>query len=240
MTETLFKCRIEELPFLGNILLQSFNRDKSEFIAFSPDYNDPFTTSYEAQIKVVSELVAPKKLIGEQKKITLRLNDHFTRTRNLMNKMQRYVEKASDANADLSLAVNDFGIKAVRNEVNSKNDEGVVLKLKMVRDNFAANRAVLEAKGYTTAVQGELDALINDIATDSLVQTQKIKEREQLVIDNMGQLNKLWLMIDDLLKTGKSIWKEKDKSRVKDYTYTDLIKSVQMKRSKEEPVAAKA
>ena len=240
MKDAIFKCRVEELPFLGNIVLESFLRDKSEFIAFSPDYKDPFVTNYQAQVKTVDNLVAPKTLIAEQKQITLRLKSHFTRGRNLMNKLERYVQKAEKTDGlKLTIALDDFGFKAVRQNMNLKNDEGAVLHLKAVKQNFINNLAVLEGKGYTAAVQAELEALISDIANDSLAQTKKMKEREKLVADNIEQLNKLWLMIDDLLKTGKSILKEEDKSRSKDYTYSDLIKNVRMIRAKLEPETTK-
>jgi hypothetical protein len=37
----------------------------------------------------------------------------------------------------------------------------------------------------------------------------------------------------DLLETGKVIYKEKDKEKVKDYTYTELIKKIRIARKKE-------
>jgi len=233
MEEPLFKCRIEELTFIGVFILVSFNRDKADFIKLSPDYNDPFAENCEQTITQVEELVAPKKLTGEMKKITQQLADGFTHCRNLMNKVERYVDKASQA-GPLTMAPGDFGIKAVREAVGLKNDEGVVKNLRALQQNLTANLDALIPKGYTNEVQAELKTLIRDLNDTSVAQTLKKNERAELVKNNMGELNSLWLIIDDLMKSGKAIYKEKDKSKVKDYTYAELIKNVQLKRKQEE------
>ena len=230
MEDKQFKCRIEELPFLGVFLLTSFNRDKDDFIAFSTDYKEPFATTAKAKITLVEELINPKKLTGEMKKLTQKLRDGFTHCRNFVNKVERYLDKADTDKVVLTMAPADFGIKAIRDAVNLKNDEGAVLLLRTLQQNLADNLAVLATKGYTADVQTELKNLIKDLGDNSVAQTLKKKEREALVKNNMGQLNTLWLIMDNLMKDGKAIYKEKDKSKLKDYTYTDLIKDVQLKR----------
>jgi hypothetical protein len=237
MEEPLFKCKIEELTFLAFFILVSFKRDKDDFIQFSPDYNDPFADNCQETINIVEELVAPQKLTGEMKMHTKQLTVHFTHCRNLMNKIERYLDKALQDKLTLTMAPGDFGIKPVRDAVNSKNDEGVVKLLRVLQQNLTANQAALETKGYTAAVQAELKTLIKELSETSIGQTLKKNERAELVKNNMGQLNKLWFIIDDLMKTGKAIYKEKDKSKLKDYTYSELIKNVQMKRKQEDPPA---
>jgi hypothetical protein len=234
MDEPMFKCRIEELTFLGVFILVSFNRDKADFIKFSPDYNDPFADNCEQTITVVEELVAPKKLTGEMKKITQQLADLFTHCRNMMNKVERYVDKASKDGLELTMAPGDFGIKAVCEAAGHRNDEGMVKNLRTVQQNLTANLDALIPKGYTAEVQAELKTLIRDLNDASVAQTLKKNERMELVKNNMGELNNLWLIIDDLMKSGKAIYKEKDKSRLRDYTYAELIKNVQLKRKQEE------
>lgn len=234
MEEPLLKCRIEELTFLAVFILVSFKRDKADFMAFSPDYNDPFADNCQETINIVEELVAPKKITGEMKMYTKQLAALFTHCRNILNKIERYLDKASQNKLTLTMAPGDFGIKAVRDEVNVKNDEGVVKLLRVLQQNLNANVAALETKGYTADVQAELKNLIKDLNDTSIAQTLKKNERAEVVKNNMGQLNKLWLILDDLMKTGKAIYKEKDKSKLKDYTYSELIKNVQLKRKQED------
>jgi hypothetical protein len=231
--ERLFKCRIEELPFLGKLLLISFIRDKDGFITISPDYADPFTEKFQNQVKLVDELVNPKKLTGEMKVLTQKLSAHFKHTRNLVNRLEIYINKAVSDKLPLTLTPSDFGIKLVRQEVNLKNDEGVVRNLQSLKNNLSENLTSLVAKGYTVAVQTELTTLIKELGEDSIAQTTKKKQREKLVNDNMSELNNLWSMMNDILKTGKAYAKEKDSVKIKDYTYDHILKDVKMKRKEE-------
>lgn len=68
-----------------------------------------------------------------------------------------------------------------------------------------------------------------DLGEDSIAQTRKKKERGQLVKPSISEFNKYRLLIDDMLASGNAIYKEGDKSKVKDYTYTELIKDMRMK-----------
>lgn len=233
--EQLFKCRIEELPFLGKLAFEFFNRDKTDFVGFSPDYDDPFPSNFMAQNKAVDELVAPVKLTAEMKKITQRLVDHYNHARNLVNKCQRYAEKANDAGIDLTMNPSDFGFKAVRLDIKNRNDEGVVKNLKILQSNMKDNLSALAPKGYNENVQNELSGLISGFSEDSIAQSLKKKEREKLVQNNMDKLNKYWLMVNEVLKDGKSIYKGKDQKKVNDYTYSELIKNVRLTRKKEDP-----
>lgn len=228
-------CRIEELTFLALFILDSFIRDKADFIALSPKYKDPFTANANAQIALVEDLINPKKLTGELKKLTQKLRDGFTHCRNLLNKLERYLDMAAQENLSLTMVPADFGIKAIRENVNLKNDEGVVLKLRSLQQKLDDNTTVLATVGYTEEVKTELTNLIKDLSDTSVAQTRKKKEREALVSKNMDQLYKLWSIIVDLMKSGKTISKEqKDRNKLDDYTYSKVIRDVQLKRKQQE------
>lgn len=229
-----FKCRHEELPFLGRIVHSLFNRDKSDFTTFSPDYVDVFGTTFETQNNVVMELVTSKKITAEIKKLTQKLGAHFKHGRNLLNKLERYARKALKSGLALTISPDDFGFKEARKDINKKNDEGVIKYLKLIQSNFNVNLQILETKGYTVAIQTEFDTLIKELSDDSVAQTMKKKEREVYIKNNIDEFNKLWDIIDDVLKSGKAIYKEKDPSKVKDYTYAQLIKTVRLQRTQEE------
>lgn len=231
--ERQFNGKIEDLPFLGLIILASFNRDEADFIKFAPKYKTPFATNVQTQITLVEELINPKKLTGEMKQLTHQLIEGFTHCRNFVNKVERYLEMAVDEKLSLTMAPADFGIKAIRDAVNVKNDEGVVLHLRTLKQNLADNLTVLATQGYTTEVQTELTTLIKTLSDASVAQTQKKKEREKLVESNIDELNKLWVILSDILKSGKTIYKEIDKRKLKDYTYIEVLKNVQIQRAKQ-------
>jgi hypothetical protein len=230
-TKAIFACRIEELPFLGTLLLNSFTRDEDDFIELSPTYDTPFTTTFTAKVALVEEVVNPEKLTGEMKKLTQKLGTHFANGRNLLNRVEIYIGKAAEEKAPLTMAPKDFGIKAVRDEITLKNDEGAVRKLRILESNLKDNLIVLAPKGYSVAVQTELANLIKDLSADSIAQTKKKKDREKLVEENIGEFNTLWKMMTDIMKSGKAIYQKKDKTKVSDYTYDHIIKDVQLKRT---------
>lgn len=186
------------------------------------------------QIDVVEDLVAPKKLTGEMKKTTARIRVHFANARNLLNRLEIYINKAKKENLPITIAPADFGIKAIRDQIQLRNDEGVVKGLRDLQKCLNENLAVLTLKGYSTTVQAELDTLFKNLSDDSIAQTKQKKDREKLVQDNMAELNDLWDIIGDVLKSGKTIFQEKGKLKVKDYTFSSVIKDVHLKRKQEE------
>lgn len=234
MVEKQFECKIEELPFLAHTTVDNFTADQADFIGFSTDYDEDHLNKAVTQIEKVDALVAPQKLMGEKKKITQNIMDDYKHTRNLLNKLERIIDRAADAGLNLSMLPKDFGIKRVRDDINIKNDEGAVLNLKALKGNLEANKVVLETKGYNQDVQEELSDLIIKLGNDSLAQTRKQKEWEDQIKKNMGEFNALWDIVSDILKTGKAIYKEKDPAKVKYYTYADLIKTVRIQRKKAE------
>jgi hypothetical protein len=225
------KCRAEELPFLAEYARDNFIRDQSDFINNSPEYSENFLLKYDPQLKLVKEAVATSMLIAEQKAITGRIAKHYKSARNWVNKVENYAKKAGTT---LNSSIEDFGFKGLRNEINMKNDEGTIKKFGELLQHADANKAALEAKGFTTAVRTSLKDFIDAFETDIKSQTRKIDERKDLVKGNNKEFTTLWNMVnDDILETGKVIYKELNKEKVKDYTYTELIKKIRLARKKE-------
>jgi hypothetical protein len=69
-------------------------------------------------------------------------------------------------------------------------------------------------------------------STDVKDQIRKMDECSKLVKDNAGQFDVLWDMVSNIMETGKVIYKGKNKDKVKDYTYSELIKKVRLEQKK--------
>ncbi|HEY4788695.1 MAG TPA: hypothetical protein VIH57_21740, partial [Bacteroidales bacterium] len=142
---------------------------------------------------------------------------------------------AKKASAALVTNVEDFGFKGLRGDISNKNDEGVIKKFNDSLQIVDANKAAMEAKGFTPAMHTAFTTFLTVFDTDIKGQTRKIDERKGLVKDHKKEYETLWNMInEDILETGKVIYKEKNKEKVTDYTYTELIKKVRLARAKEE------
>lgn len=225
------RCRNEELPFLAYYARENFLRDKADFVAHSPEYETNFLLKFDPQLKLVEDVMSTSMVIAQHKNITSRIAKHFETARTWTNKIENYAKKAfSDASSQIA----DFGFKSLRNEIAVKNDEGAIKCLKELLQHADAHAAALQPKGYTTTLRDDLKAFIDAFEADIKSQTLKIDERKNLVKDNNKEYEALWEMINtDLLETGKVIYKEKDKEKVKDYTYTELIKKIRLARKKE-------
>jgi len=234
------RCRAEELPFLADYARDNFIRDKADFVNHSSEYDKNFLLKFDPQLKLVNEVVATSILVAQQKALTQKIGKHYKSARNWVNKVENYAKKAKDA---LVTSIDNFGFKSLRAEIGVKNDEGTIKKLGELLQHTDANQAALEPKGFTVTVRTSLKTFIDTFEADIKSQTRKIDERKGLVKDNKKEFETLWKMVnDDILGTGKVIYKEVNEEKVKDYTYTLLIKKIRMAKKKEDeeeaPLAA--
>ncbi len=222
----------EELPFIALYLLVSLKRDKALFKAFSPVYDDAFIASMEAQKTLVEELITPRQLTGEMKLITQLVAADYTKIRNMLNRVESYLKKATEP---LTLPVVDFGIRQTRVELVAKNDEGIVMQLRALYKNLENNKAALEPKGYTPAISTEFAALITSLTTNSTSQNLKKDDRRVLVSENIVEMNKLWKMMNDVMEDGKKMGREqKNDAMIGDYTFKYVQKKVRQDRKNKE------
>ena len=223
-----FQGLYEELTFIALYLLVSLKRDIALFKEFSPVYNDKYIADMEAQKNLVEELTAPQQLTGEMKSITRMVASDYTRVRNMVNRLESYLDKVTEP---LTIAVADFGIRQARVELKAKNDEGIVHQLRVVQKNFENNKAAIEPKGYTTEIAAELKALITSLTTNSTAQNLKKDDRKVLTRENIEEMNKLWKMMSEVMDDGKKIAREQENAAMaKDYTFRYIQKKVRQDR----------
>jgi hypothetical protein len=229
----MFNCRMEELTFIAVFLLISMKRDKTLFKSYSPVYDDKYIAGFETQKDDVEALVNPSQLTGEMKAITTLVAADYTKVRNMLNRVEDYLKLTE---APLTMGIADFGIRKVREQLESKNDEGIVRELRNLFQNLENNKTALEPVGYTTAISAEFKALIPGLTADSVSQTSKKDSRIALTQENIKTMNKLWKTMDKVMESGKKIGKEqKNSSMIDDYTYAHVLKKVRLQRQDQEP-----
>jgi hypothetical protein len=231
MREVKMQCRIEEITFLAEFTREYFVRDRADFAAFSEVFNDVFLKKFDAQIKKVKEIMAPSLVTVEIKTITSRIENHYATMRSIANRVERY---ALMAKGTMNTRPADFGFRKLRNELQLNNDEAVVKKLRELWQHIDKNREALEANGLSKEHRHEIEMAINAFEDDIIAQTCKMEDRQKLVRQNIRQFDSLWNMITEILSTGKVLYKTKNRSRLKNYTYAKLIKNVRLTHMKEE------
>lgn len=219
---TFFKFRQEELPIVGEILLQMFSRDRSAFENFSAEYNDEFFTEVGNQIKKVNDLTQAPTLTAKIKKITA---DLYECVDGIIPKLDLISAYAQRANKAMNIKAADFGVKQAKKEIKRKNIEGYCSKVKVVEQNIANNQEALKAKGYKESLGTELTDMTKNAYDLNLLQEEKIREKKELVVSNHAEFDKLWDILNDISKIGRLLLKA-DKQKSEDYMFTHILKQV--------------
>src|SRR3989339_560334 len=222
MTARKFTLRIEEMPVVGGFLLKSFEIEIVEFQAYSPDFNPAYKTAFESKLATVESIVNPKKIQGELKKITDNMYSATEGLRSQLQLLEGYIKRAEN----LTILPKDFGISALRNKIAKKDQEAVIENLKVLFQNIDDNLAAIQAKGFTTAAYNKLKTTRDSIKTANQSQNEKMNQKQKLVEDNIGTLNELWDIMNDIMDAGKRIAKSNTTLRIDDYTKTKLQKRV--------------
>ncbi|HEY4785659.1 MAG TPA: hypothetical protein VIH57_06405, partial [Bacteroidales bacterium] len=147
----------------------------------------------------------------------------FDRTLAFLDKVERYVEMAE---TNVPLTKKDLGITPLREECHSHNAAFVTEGLKTIKKLLAPHLAILEPLGYTKEIQAEGESLTTTIGSNKIEYNKLLNERMKLVVDNIDLFESLWDFLNDILKTGKTIYK-KDPVKIKEYTQSEILKRLE-------------
>lgn len=215
--------RIEEVPTIGQFTIDSYIRDSGEFATYKPlKYTAGFLTALQAKAVLVNGIVNPVVLTSELKLITLRLTNNVLGLRNTMNLLEGYVADATG----LTVSPADFGISPVRQKVASGDVEGLNGALSTLLTNINNNLTALNAVSYPTGAEGVLAAVKLAIFNDNAAQNVKENARAALVVANIGVINDFLKDIKVIWADGKRLYKISNKTKLKDYTNSTIIKRI--------------
>ncbi len=227
MGVSFYKFRQEELPVVGELLLQMFVRDRITFEKFSPEYKGEFLEIVESQIKKVLGMTQAQTLRAEIKKKTSDLYNCIDQIIPLLDFVGAYAKRA---NAGLTLKASDFGVMQAKKEIRKRNIEGVCTKVRIVEQNITNNLTALKERGYTDSLGNELKEMTQKAYGLNLVQEEKIREKKQVVVNNMMEYTLLWCFLKDISETGKLLMKS-DKQKCNGYKFSHIIKQVRKSKS---------
>jgi len=222
MGVSFYKFRQEELPVVGELLLQMFVRDRSAFEKFSPEYKGEFFEIVESQIRKVLNMTQAPTLRAEIKRKT---SDLYLCVDEIIPILDLIGAYAKRANESLTVKATDFGVAQAKKEIRKRNIEGVCTKVKVVEQNITNNLDALKERGYTEALGAELNGMTQKAYSLNLLQEEKIREKKQLVVNNMTEYTLLWCFLKDLSETGKLLMKS-DKQKCDGYKFSHIIKQV--------------
>ena len=220
--ERIYPCGTEEVSPMANIMAASMLTDIVWFTGHSPK----FTPAFAAQM--VEEAAACNALITSDT-LTQRIR---IVTRTIGTKCDELIIKVNHANnyihmvepTDLNVDVNAMGVTPLRKSLHSGNTEGVVKDARVLINNVQANITVLGPVGLTPTFLTDLTDLIDEIETLGNEQTDKKSKRNRNTEAYIGQFNELWTKVKLVMATGKALFQGVDDVKLKDYTYSTVIK----------------
>lgn len=217
-----FNFKIEEFIPVSQFVLESYKRDRAEFVKFSPEYDGKHLSSCTSIVDQVDKAINPQTFTAQMKKATETLYSHLDTASVCATQLERYCEKAG---IKLPLDKKDLGFTEIRKKCRTRDAEGAVSGLKKAQQLISPYLSVLEPIGFFKIKQEILTKLVKDINEANALQNSLQNERAMLVQKNIEQITNLWNNLNDILKTGKTIFKE-NPTKVKEYTLTQILTRV--------------
>jgi hypothetical protein len=220
-----FKCNNEELSVIGGFVSFNLKRDLSDFTVFSPKFDEKYVTDFDADIKKCSDLVIPKEETAKLKVITNRLYSTMDSLMGIVSSLVIYITMAK---TDIPISATDFGISALRKAIHRLDVEAVLQNLHILRNGIQQYKAELSKQGLSDDVINLITTATTSIQADNQKQYEIVTTRKELVQNNLWLFNGLYAKIIEVCTIGKAIYKGKDEKKVKDYTFSALLKQVRI------------
>jgi len=156
---------------------------------------------------------------GELKAVTKRIHDNLNDFREQLNRLELWIELIK---APLTIAKDDFGIKAVRNTINRVQVAEFTAAMKELLINVRANLEPLTDVGLTPDFAETIEAEAKLLSEDKVFQHNIKSNRKQLTQTISLQYNQLQTAMQLIMQSGKTIYGKSNPARIKDYTLSDL------------------
>jgi hypothetical protein len=222
LVERNYKCKNEDLPVICKNALAYLKRDLADFTVFSPLFNEKYVNKFEEKINLVDELVLPKTETDELKKITKRLYQTMDSLLDPIAKIRGYLLLAKDS---VDVTPKDFGLSPLSRKISDRDAEGTQQNLLLVNSFLEKFREQLTKVGLNDAIIEQFDAAVDSITEDNQLQFEIISNRKSIVQANMNILNDLYAQLMDILNAGKSMYKNTNHLKAKEYTFNALKKT---------------
>ena len=204
---------------IGKKLGSSFERDKADFLAHSSRFADPFSADYVALNDEVEALPTVKGVNSELKKATARIKATLFLVASDIDKVENLIELTKE---DLTIAKKDFGIKQVRAAISEVKEPELVTTVHNLMDNLKANIKPLTNIGLTGDLLTTIENRVKLVTAGAVLQHKIFGRRGQLAHDNSIRFDAFQTMMKLILESGKTLYKRKNPTKLKDFTLTDL------------------
>lgn len=229
MEKKKFNCKMQDIPIIAGFLLSSMERDKADFISFSPMYADPFMANLRDKQNECYEIVKSADVLKHQKMVKTQIDTSVAQLRVLLNKNEGYLKLAEK---ELDIKLDDFGIKAIRNAMTKSDLEKTISEGRSLVINLKRNATILNAKGLKQEGIDEVATAITELNTLNEKHNTLKNDRSRAASDNNAMLNETWDVINMITSAGRALYRGSDAIKLKEYTMSNLQKRVYNETSK--------
>ena len=223
-----FRCRIEELGPLDQMVRAMFTTNKEDYARASPDYAAPaFTAGWNAAQEAFENLVPGTARRATDKEMTAAMTTVAKSLREPLNWLNIRLNRAAK-DQSLTVAADAFGLAEVRNEITTADMEGLdgALHYLLGMLETPQNLTALTAKGHTAAdTQALLDAR-QQVRDFNTTQNSSQNAALELTQENIEAGNALWDYTSEVLETGRLLYKESQPKRARTFTLATLMKRI--------------
>lgn len=215
--------KIDEIPLVGVVTLNSFHLKIDRFIDFSDMYGGTYEVDCRAKIEALSEIVTTRFHIDKIAKKTKDIEIEILGFYAFLDPLEVHV---GHAKSFLTVLVKDFGIKEVRKAIHSGDVEGMDGVLTTLVLNINSNLTALQDKGYTDVAFTGLKNLKQKVFDENVIQEGWKGDKEEAVEENMSLFMEVDAIIKDIQKTGRMLFKRESPAIAKEFTMSDVLKKI--------------
>lgn len=227
-TARLFRCRLEELGPLNDMVLAMFTTNQADFGKASPDYADKdYLKGWAASRAVFAGLVPTGVRRASDKDVTRTMAQVAKSLRDPLNFLDLRLSRAAKKGGLMASAA-DFGLGKVRTEITTRDMEGLdgALGHLLQLVTAPANLTALTAQGHTAADTKAFADARQQLGGFNTAQNTNQNAALELTEENTKAGNALWEYVVDVLGTGALMYKESQPKKAKTFSITTLLKRI--------------
>ena len=224
-TARLFRCRLEELGPLNDMVQAMFTTNLADFGKASPDYADPdYLEGWNTAQKGFAKLVPTGVRRASDKDVTKTMTQVAKGLRDPLNFLDLRLGRAAKKGG-LTASAADFGLGKVRSEISTRDMEGLdgALGHLLQLVQAPANLAALTAQGHTAADTKAFTDARKQLSTFNTTQNTNQNAALELTEENTKAGNALWEYVVDVLGTGALMYKESLPKKAKTFSLATLL-----------------
>lgn len=210
--------KMEDIPVVGEFIIHSAEEDLAAINHATTDIDQAWLDGLRVKCERVKKRVPPLTKTSELKEVTRRLYKRMDDLRTELNMLEVKLLRAEDT---LSIGLKGFGLSAIRKKISVKDTEGLLFAMTGMLQQVDANRAALEAKGFTEEQRAWFSAEMAEIRRGNELQQRMIAGRNGLTAANVILINDFWDDVSELAKIGRLVFKH-DRARRMSYTLRAL------------------